>query len=182
MVRDPGRAGHAGAGDPARRALGRIRAALFWAVLLVVAPMAGLAVGYGAFQGYRALTAPAPLQSGDFADVVREVGVPVVLLSTSTCPWCARARQWLDARGIPYRDCVTDRDPYARALFERLGGESVPQLVGARYIVTGFDTALFAQVADEAQEIAPGGGTPGMRCEVPVASPPAVRGAPPAVP
>lgn len=132
--------------------MSRLRSLLAWSALLVLTPIVGLTFGYAVFHGYRVVTEPSPLQAGDFADVVAEVGAPVVLLSTSTCPWCAKARQWLDAQGVPYRDCVTDVDPFAGALFDRLDAQTVPKLMNATQIVTGFDPGLFERLVAEASD------------------------------
>jgi glutaredoxin len=66
----------------------------------------------------------------------------VVLLSTATCPYCARMRAYLRAGGVPYRELDVERDPEGRARFAAAGGFGVPVLlVGDEVAVQGYDPA-----------------------------------------
>lgn len=131
-----------------------IRNLLIWLALLVLVPVAGLVVGMLAFRFHGWATAELPLAEGDFTRIVQHVGAPVVLVSTSTCPWCARARTWLDAAGVDYRDCVTDTDPQARAYFAPLGIDTVPVMYSAKHRATGFDVSAFEVLVSEAPAVA----------------------------
>ncbi len=114
-------------------------------LLVLIAPL-GFALGLFGTRVVQRLTAQLPVREGDFAAYVAEVGSPVVLISSSTCPWCAKTREWLEARHVSYRDCVMDQDEYAQALFRRLDGQAVPVILTSHAVVTGFDTALFERV------------------------------------
>ena len=60
----------------------------------------------------------------------------VVMVSTSTCPYCALARAYLDQAKVEYRDFVIDQSADAQQQFQALGGGKVPLLfIGNRRIV-----------------------------------------------
>lgn len=119
-------------------------------VLIVLIPLAGFAGGVGLLRVIESIGVESPLRDGDFRAVTQAVGSPVVLLSTSTCPWCEKTRLWLNERAIPYRDCVVDEDAFAAELLERVGGKSVPQLLNAQSVASGYDPELFVRIVQEA--------------------------------
>ena len=54
----------------------------------------------------------------------------ITIYTTTWCGFCAHAKAFLDARGIPYKEIQLDRDPAYRAtLFDRTGGWTVPQIL-----------------------------------------------------
>lgn len=66
----------------------------------------------------------------------------VLVFTTPTCPWCARAKHYLRSRGVPFREVDVSRDPAAaRDLVRRTGQIGVPVIeIDGRPIV-GFDQA-----------------------------------------
>lgn len=58
----------------------------------------------------------------------------VVMYATDWCPYCARARTLLDAKGVAYTEIDVDIVPGARdEMLARGGGETVPQIfIGGR--------------------------------------------------
>jgi len=68
------------------------------------------------------------------------VGSAVVIYATRYCPYCIRARQLLQAKGVQYREIAVDQDPpRRREMTERSGRYTVPQIwIGERH-VGGFD-------------------------------------------
>lgn len=64
----------------------------------------------------------------------------VLVFTTPTCPWCRRAKQYLQERGVPFREVDVSRDPAAaRDLVRRTGQMGVPVIeIDGRPIV-GFD-------------------------------------------
>jgi glutaredoxin 3 len=66
----------------------------------------------------------------------------VIVFSSPTCVWCARAKSYLSSRGVPFRDVDVSRDPAAaRDLVRRTGQMGVPVIeIDGRSIV-GFDQA-----------------------------------------
>lgn len=65
---------------------------------------------------------------------------PVRLYTTRFCPFCIRARQLLEQKGVPYDETPVDGQPELRAKMEAESGRhTVPQIwVGERH-VGGFD-------------------------------------------
>lgn len=53
----------------------------------------------------------------------------VIMYSTAYCPFCARARQLLEQKGIEYTDIRIDEQPEKRAeMIAKSGGHTVPQI------------------------------------------------------
>ena len=65
----------------------------------------------------------------------------VVLYTTAMCPYCVRARNLLDKKGVEYTDIRIDEQPEKRAEMETLskGVTSVPQIFIDDFHVGGFD-------------------------------------------
>jgi glutaredoxin 3 len=66
----------------------------------------------------------------------------VVMYTTSWCPYCARARQLFDAKGLKYTDIDVESAAGARdEMQQRSGRTSVPQIfIGDRHL-GGYDDA-----------------------------------------
>jgi glutaredoxin len=78
-------------------------------------------------------------------------GGVVVLVSSSTCPWCAKARAWLADRDLSYRECALDLMSEAEQIQATVGSE-VPQLITPWGRVVGFDSAAFGSLLALAPE------------------------------
>lgn len=66
---------------------------------------------------------------------------PVTIYSTGVCPYCIRAKQLLQARGVTsFNEIRIDQDPDARtAMMERTGRRTVPQIFIGEHHVGGHD-------------------------------------------
>lgn len=66
---------------------------------------------------------------------------PVTIYSTGVCPYCIRAKQLLQARGVTEFDEIRiDQDPEQRAvMMERTGRRTVPQIFIGDHHVGGHD-------------------------------------------
>ncbi|QYJ14873.1 Glutaredoxin 3 [Rubrobacter xylanophilus DSM 9941] len=64
----------------------------------------------------------------------------VVVFTTSSCPWCQRAKRYLRERRVPFKEVNVERDPEAaRDLVRKTGSTGVPVIkIGNKWIV-GFD-------------------------------------------
>ncbi len=77
---------------------------------------------------------------------------PVVMYATSTCPFCASARELLRAKGVTWTEVSVDVEPDKRAeMMSRSGQSSVPQIFIGDFHVGGFDD-LDALEQEEALE------------------------------
>ena len=67
----------------------------------------------------------------------------VIVYSTSTCPYCKRAKEYLSRKGISYTDIdvVQDREK-AKEMTQKSGQMSVPVIIIDDEIVVGFNQAL----------------------------------------
>jgi glutaredoxin 3 len=64
----------------------------------------------------------------------------VVMYATDWCPYCRRARQLLEARGVAFDEIDVDMSPEARAEMQRRSGStSVPQIFVGEVHVGGCD-------------------------------------------
>lgn len=75
---------------------------------------------------------------------------PVTVYSTPTCPWCDRAKAYLAANGVPFRDVDVSRDQQAAMEMVRLSGQQgVPVTVADGEVILGFDQARLAKIASK---------------------------------
>jgi len=64
----------------------------------------------------------------------------VILFSSSSCPWCSRAKNYLRQRGIKVKEIKVDKDPDAAKDVVRMTGQmGVPVLLIGRAKVVGFN-------------------------------------------
>jgi glutaredoxin 3 len=61
----------------------------------------------------------------------------VLVFTTSTCPWCRRAKECLAAKGLSFREVNVERDEEAfRQMVEMTGRMAVPVLkIGETWLV-----------------------------------------------
>lgn len=70
----------------------------------------------------------------------------VTLYTTRFCPYCIRARDLLDAKGVPYRDIAVDSDPQLRReVMARSGQRTVPQIWIGEQHIGGCDDMLLLE-------------------------------------
>ncbi len=64
----------------------------------------------------------------------------IKVYSTPTCPWCTKAKQFLDTKNVEYKDVDVSQDrEAAQELVERSGQMGVPVLDIDGKIIVGFD-------------------------------------------
>jgi glutaredoxin 3 len=64
----------------------------------------------------------------------------VLMYATRFCPYCVRARQMLDSKGVTYQEINVDNRPDLRAqMREKSGRHTVPQIWVGDTHVGGFD-------------------------------------------
>jgi len=65
---------------------------------------------------------------------------PVVIYTTRICPYCIRAKQLLQAKGVEYEEISVDAQPHLRMeMMEKSGRRTVPQIWVGETHVGGFD-------------------------------------------
>ncbi len=78
----------------------------------------------------------------------------VTLYTTRFCPYCIRARDLLDHKGVAYRDIAVDNDDQLRReMMTRSGRDTVPQIwIGERHI-GGCDDLLLLERQGQLDEL-----------------------------
>lgn len=117
-----------------------LRAALIWAAFLGL----GLLGGMG-FRHYMSPTASPEIAAVDRSTPGLPAADQLVLVSLSTCPACAKARQWLSEQNQAYVEFSIDQSREAKALADRLGINAVPVLILGNRSIRGFDGDTFAR-------------------------------------
>ncbi|MDE2401779.1 MAG: glutaredoxin family protein [Burkholderiales bacterium] len=107
----------------------------WWALAGLIAAVMGASEGWQWWQQERnAAAVQQYAQAGD-----------IVMYTTSTCPYCARARRWLDAHQVPWHECNVELDSACLKVFEAQGSPGVPLMsVKGRWNL-GFDAAWLGQ-------------------------------------
>lgn len=69
----------------------------------------------------------------------------LLMLSSTTCPYCTKAREWLTEQRVPHRECFIETDAACASEFRARGAIGTPTLVVRGQTVVGFDrTRLLA--------------------------------------
>lgn len=64
----------------------------------------------------------------------------VTVYTTPTCGWCAKTKQYLSQRGVPFREVDVSRDrAAAEEMVRRSGQMGVPVITVGDQVVVGFD-------------------------------------------
>jgi len=104
-------------------------------------------------------------QDHRFAKAVREGSQrhEVVVYSTDSCPYCARARAWLNAQGARWRECNVEHDAVCQQAYQAQGAPGVPLMrVGPQRPAPealwnlGFSPAWLASAMDKLDARQPG--------------------------
>ena len=79
---------------------------------------------------------------------------PVIVYSTTWCPWCDRAKALLKTRGIAYDDVNIETQPdFRQKLVELTGGYTVPQIVIGDKPIGGFRELRALDASGELAEL-----------------------------
>jgi glutaredoxin len=104
----------------------------FWSLALVV-----LVVG-GANQAHTLW------RQGQLGEQVAALAQPgqVRMLSSTTCAYCVKARQWMQKHQVAFSECFIDTDAQCAATFEAVQGRGTPVLLVGGHVQTGFTPTL----------------------------------------
>jgi len=69
----------------------------------------------------------------------------IVMYTTDTCPYCAKAREWLTEQKVPWRDCNVDHEAQCRTDYEAKGSPGVPLMKVRGQWQLGFDPDWLVQ-------------------------------------
>ena len=78
---------------------------------------------------------------GDQAEALRAVARPgdIRMISSVTCIFCTKARQYMTEHRIPFEECLIERDAACLADYKRLGASGTPTLLIRGQRQLGFD-------------------------------------------
>lgn len=69
-----------------------------------------------------------------------------MLYTTHYCPYCIRARDLLNEKGVAYKDIAVDHDPQLRReMMERSGRSTVPQIWIGEHHIGGSDELMLLE-------------------------------------
>jgi glutaredoxin 3 len=64
----------------------------------------------------------------------------VTVYTTSTCPWCTRAKDYLRQKGVPFQERNIEYDrAAAQEVAQRSGQMGVPVIIAGNDVIVGFD-------------------------------------------
>lgn len=73
----------------------------------------------------------------------------VKIYSTTTCPWCVRAKQWFKEQGIEFEDINVQKDEAAaKEMVEKSGQTGVPVIDINGKIIVGFNLEAIKQALE----------------------------------
>jgi len=111
---------------------GKLKSAGLYALILA----AGLAVGLGAAKLPKLLERP--YQTGDYTSHFAEAKSKVVVYGTTTCPFCAKAREYLAEKKVAFADFNVDKSDAAQKQYATLKVKAVPAILIGDRLITGF--------------------------------------------
>lgn len=72
----------------------------------------------------------------------------VTVYTTSTCPWCTRAKDFLRQKGVPFQEKNLELDPAAaQEVMQRSGQMGVPVIIAGDDVIVGFDRNRLEKLA-----------------------------------
>lgn len=110
------------------------RALSWWTLLVTLGVVWGLFQALQWWQGQR--------QSQALAQVLQQHPVKagdVLMYTTSSCPYCAQARDWLGRNHVPFTECNIELQAHCQAEFEHQGSPGVPLMQVRGLWNLGFD-------------------------------------------
>jgi glutaredoxin len=98
---------------------------------LQLAERAVVSLGAAPMPRSMARTAPAGVQAAPRKDVV--------VYTTSHCPYCVKAKEYLTQKGVRYREIDIERSIIGKEAYRKLGGNGVPLIMVGDTKVEGFN-------------------------------------------
>ncbi len=122
-----------------------------WWVLLAL-----LALVYGGMQAWRARS------ENQWAQAIASSVRPgeIVMFSTQTCVYCAKARHWFNAHHIPFIECDIERNATCLARYQAIGGVGTPTFEVRGQRLVGFSPQELAQVLQRPASVPASGVAP----------------------
>jgi glutaredoxin len=96
-------------------------------------------------------------QAGNLGQQMAQRARPgdILMISSTTCPFCERARRWLTLHQVPFTECFIERDTACADRYQALGARGTPTLWVRGQAQLGFSPQ---QVNQRLAEASAGGG------------------------
>ncbi len=107
-------------------------------VLIPLCFVCGLYGGPYASSLYQTMFPPPEYQTGDFSALYTQAGTEIVMYASSTCPYCAKARQLFTEQGVKFTEYQVDKSETSAADFKQRGGDYVPVIYIGERRIAGF--------------------------------------------
>lgn len=91
---------------------------------------------------------PGGIRRGTAKPASAEAAPPVELYTTSSCPRCVRARDFLDRNEVAYTEYNVDRDSAAFKRFKDLGGHEAPLAIIGGEVISGYSAERYEQALE----------------------------------
>lgn len=105
----------------------------------IIVLIAALAI-YQQWDRIKAAVAPAP------PPMVASSG-EVILYSTAWCGYCTKARNFMNEKGIAFREEDIEKSASARQAYDALGGRGVPLLNVKGTVISGYNPQAIVRAA-----------------------------------
>ena len=69
----------------------------------------------------------------------------ILMLSSNTCSFCTRARQWLKAHQVPFDECFIETDARCAAQYRAVMAQGTPTLLVRGQVQIGFSPRRVAE-------------------------------------
>lgn len=80
------------------------------------------------------------------------------MISSVTCVYCTRAREWLTTHRVAHSECFIEREPACLAQYQALGGPGTPTLLVRGQVQRSFSPQAVRERLEEAANPGRGGG------------------------
>jgi glutaredoxin len=110
-----------------------------------------MALAFGLGQWIRGGQAPATDQQGEQLRAVVKPG-QLQMISSTTCAYCTKARQWLTAQRVPFEECFVETNAACRQRWVQTGAKATPTFVVGQDAVLGLDAARLLELISHTQQ------------------------------
>jgi len=80
-------------------------------------------------------------------------GYSIIMYSTSSCRYCAKARRFFSASQLPYKEYDIEKSAIAHQEYKQLGGRGVPVIKIGPHVIQGFDHRTIRKVVDQLDKL-----------------------------
>lgn len=78
----------------------------------------------------------------------------ILIYTTSNCPYCVSAKRFLKAQGLPFEEIdLTDKVEELKALKERTGWQTVPQIFINDKLIGGYTDMMALESSGELKKL-----------------------------